>query len=561
MTTSKAQPARQRRLRSNRLVEFGYFPRELPACFSPNTLATHAAALTALTKAEKKSKSATFSCARFGRMRRVLSVPNPYNFLQTADFFETNWLELAQLAQSSPLSASKPVLKKNGIRAIERLKPDGDLVEMRSWARANARYIVKADISQFYHSIYSHSIPWAIHTKQTAKKRQRDNSLIGNQLDTLVRNAQDAQTIGIPIGPDTSLVLAEIILSDIDKKLKVEFPELRGFRYVDDYELCFFELADAEKALSKLEGLLATYELRLNPKKTSILQLPQPLDHSWTAILRHFPERFSRKAADQKWQLIDFFELAFEQSNKSPDEQVLTYAVGRLLREATQIAPQNWQLVQALLCQVISIEGGAIPVALQLWTRYTHKPYLNDRPLLEKVLNNIIRQHAPLGHSSEVAFSLWGILRFGLSCEADNLATISQMTDPFVGLLALDGKVQGKFAALDLGFWSDQLSERSLYEENWILVYEALTKKWLTPKRDFVSRDGFFNTLRQKGVSFYEPITSTSRFKNPRKTVQPPKKTFAEELEDQIRSIEERLVLPVADPSGEIVVLEGFDFY
>ena len=61
-------------------------------------------------------------------------------------------------------------------------------------------------------------------------------NLLGDKLDRLVRKGQDNQTIGIPIGPDTSRILSEIIAVGIEKKFidLSGLEEDRVFRYVDD---------------------------------------------------------------------------------------------------------------------------------------------------------------------------------------------------------------------------------------------------------------------------------------------------------------------------------------
>lgn len=69
--------------------------------------------------------------------------------------------------------------------------------QARLVVRARAPLIVRTDINQFYGSIYTHSIPWALHGKATAKAN-RSPALLGNALDECVRNAQDGQTIGVP---------------------------------------------------------------------------------------------------------------------------------------------------------------------------------------------------------------------------------------------------------------------------------------------------------------------------------------------------------------------------
>jgi hypothetical protein len=98
------------------------------------------------------------------------------------------------------------------------------------------RYILQTDINQFYRSIYTHTIPWALHSKPTAKVN-RTLALLGNKIDYWVRMGQDQQTVGIPISPDTSLVLAELIMHRCDEELESKLPRVvRGHRFIDDYE-------------------------------------------------------------------------------------------------------------------------------------------------------------------------------------------------------------------------------------------------------------------------------------------------------------------------------------
>lgn len=95
--------------------------------------------------------------------------------------------------------------------------------------RVGSRYLLKADISQFYPSIYTHTIPWALHSKATAKAGQRDVELAGNVLDKELQACQHGQTKGIAIGPDTSLGIAELLLSPIDHRMNEECDIVAGF--------------------------------------------------------------------------------------------------------------------------------------------------------------------------------------------------------------------------------------------------------------------------------------------------------------------------------------------
>jgi hypothetical protein len=99
-------------------------------------------------------------------------------------------------------------------------------------------------------------LPWAIHGKETAKSNH-SCKLYGNLLDLQVRNTQDQQTLGLPVGPDTSFILAELIGAKIDEYLLAEIGELSGCRYVDDFHLYFDTRADAEMTAALMPGLHA----------------------------------------------------------------------------------------------------------------------------------------------------------------------------------------------------------------------------------------------------------------------------------------------------------------
>ena len=86
--------------------------------------------------------------------------------------------------------------------------------------------------------IYTHSIPWAIHGKSTAKANL-GHALYGNLIDACVRNSQDQQTLGIPIGPRSSDLIAETIGAALDRELQERLGSLRGTRYIDDFHLYF----------------------------------------------------------------------------------------------------------------------------------------------------------------------------------------------------------------------------------------------------------------------------------------------------------------------------------
>ncbi|WP_457617960.1 RNA-directed DNA polymerase [Lutibacter sp.] len=133
-------------------------------------------------------------------------------------------------------------------------------------------YVIHADITNCYGSIYTHTIPWALYGKEYAKVH-RDRNLLGNRIDNLLQSMNYGQTNGIPQGSVLSDFIAEIILGHIDMKLFeiLASKKIKGFkilRYRDDYRIFSKELHVAEIILKLLSEILLEFNFKLNDKKT-----------------------------------------------------------------------------------------------------------------------------------------------------------------------------------------------------------------------------------------------------------------------------------------------------
>lgn len=136
-------------------------------------------------------------------------------------------------------------------------------------------YLFHTDITNFYPSIYTHSIAWALHTKETAKEKKNDKSLLGNKIDEYIRRMSYGQTNGIPQGSVLMDFIAEIILAYIDNQLtakikseKIIHPDFKIIRYRDDYRIFTNNPQNAEIILKNLSEIIADIGLKLNPSKT-----------------------------------------------------------------------------------------------------------------------------------------------------------------------------------------------------------------------------------------------------------------------------------------------------
>ena len=137
-------------------------------------------------------------------------------------------------------------------------------------------YIACSDIANCYGSIYTHTISWALHTKNIAKTTIGNYNYIGNKIDKYLQLMHNNQTNGIPQGSVLMDFLAEIVLSYADSELIKELdkiPEINDYkilRYRDDYKIFAHNDGELNIILKKLSEVLSDLNFKLNNQKTFI---------------------------------------------------------------------------------------------------------------------------------------------------------------------------------------------------------------------------------------------------------------------------------------------------
>jgi hypothetical protein len=491
---------------AHQIVGRGFLPRELPPPFYSETFGSFVRSGWR-PRVPNSTASGVHNLFRWGGLRRQLSIPNPLAYLALALEIEANWSHLRSLLRLSPWTISRPVRSRN--RAVGPYRSQRVFTLARADVRAGARYVVRADLARFYHSVYTHTLEWAVHTKAVAKAnyalpRARQQFLWGSKLDSRHRALQGRQSIGIPVGPDTSLIAAELLLGRVDQVLSQRL-RCRGVRYVDDYELGFASLAEAEYGLAALQEVLAEYELALNPVKTKIVELPAALEASWTHVLRRI--RVRPATGGQRYDFVDLFDAAFDLRNVNPDAHVLRFAMG-IVRHAT-ILPQNWRLLQALLLQAVAVEPGIVREVLVILEQNRLAGRNLDLSRVQETLSDIIVRHAPLGHGSEVAWAIWAHIHFSIPVDDRCLVAVEGMDDPIPILVILDASARGLTNRTPGSTsWAALMTSGGLLESSWLLTYEAAVKGWLPGGH--IRRDADFAAMRNAGVEFYRVLPTPS---------------------------------------------------
>lgn len=136
-------------------------------------------------------------------------------------------------------------------------------------------YVLHTDISDCYGSIYTHSVPSAIHTKTTAKGQRRDLGLVGNTIDKHLQDMAYGQTNGIPQGSVLMDFIAEMVLgyADLELSNKIQQDHLQDYeiiRYRDDYRVFSNNPQTIEHITKLLTEILIELGMRLNAQKTIV---------------------------------------------------------------------------------------------------------------------------------------------------------------------------------------------------------------------------------------------------------------------------------------------------
>lgn len=495
-----------------KLLGQGLFPAQMPPCFTSLSLASAAISL----RKDLLRKGAAprghpynagprlehFSVARSSHSRRPISIPNPVSHFFLSELVAKHWRQINKYLKTSPLSLSTPIFEKNSSRAIS-ITPHSKLHEYRLKHLISAQYILVTDISQFFPSLYTHSISWALHSKETAKKHKFDSKLLGNKLDKAVQATQNGQTLGIPIGPDTSHIISEIIGTALDKDfLKRKGSMVDGYRHVDDYFLLFSSLSEAEKALSALEASVRSFELKLNPLKTKIIEISSFSDDIWPHELLDFS--FSDNVSQQRRQISHFFEKTFQLARVEKDENIVRFGLRHISTKI--IKRQNWDVFQLLLQRcAIAYPGALQDIALILFT-YDRISYPIHKALLTKTLQFILIKHIPLGHHSEAAWALWLCLYFRLKINLERCKDVIYESGSTVLLLAQELSENNLFEPrIDRRKFRTLANAAKLYDEDWLMAYEFGRKNLVPGGKDFIKNDHYFSVLFARNIEFFDP--------------------------------------------------------
>ncbi len=527
------------------------FPAELPPCFNTNDLAANASSAIAAANSfgQVYSVPLTYSGYKSESSRRKFALPNPYHYCKAVDFIVNNRAQIKAILEKSKYSLTAPIDRqpKQGQPYAKRSNSVLDTKREIECLYQDNRYEIRLDINAFFDNIYTHCIPWVVHGIATAKKSRRDDTLIGNRLDSLMRSLNYDQTNGILVGNAVSRIVSEIILCTIDEQISKKFPKISCCRFVDDYYIYTSDSSQIQEIISFIRTCLAQYELSFNENKIKITESPFLYGNPWVEEIKQYihlqPDVFLSK-------LIIVY-------NKSKDISILKY--GLKIIEHHHYTKNNWSAMQSRL--------------INLWTRF---PSLSDRIIsifwknkdlikvnaLKRAIYSVIDESILLNREQELIWAVWFIKVFDISISQSYITKVLKTTNELAIIIMIDivhtlGQENTSAILQQRRSLHDSLQTKDvddkgvpnslMWTSHWLLAYEATKNQWLKLPGvpfEYAKKNHFFNELLTRNVKFYNPGFS---YDNPSDSMRSPEFATRTELYNALHKMKKSILLRLKD--------------
>ena len=475
------------------LVGYGLFADKLPPCFSSKQFLDYCK-----TRTQSFSKHVEYSYAVYENIRNIniprqLGIPVPMAYEIQCKLLKDNWKEIIDHFVKCTQNQKEYKISRIHVRKMNNKK---SIFEMNydDWKKdaipasikVGKKYMVKADISTCFPSIYTHSIPWALLGKPYAKTH-RNNSLWQNSLDEFCRNMQCGETDGLITGPHSSNIISEIILCSIDEKLSDNNWDF--IRHIDDYEAYVNNESEASEFLTDLQRELREYNLSLNHKKTKIIKLPVQINELWIRKINTFD--CLTDTIDYK-KCSYYLDLALELFLKDDNASVLKYAIKvlsskKLTKNARKLFEQTifqWSLIY--------------PYIVPLLEKYVFEVCDTEEREIEKLINQIFEEYYPKMLYEATSYAVYWAINFNLSIKNLTVNNATKTDDAVFMVLTYEyfKKRNSRRDIKELkDFARDNLEDKIYFDQHWIFMYEVLTQNDL--KDDWC-------VLKKKGITFID---------------------------------------------------------
>lgn len=486
------------------LLAYGFFAEKLPPVFTAVPFFNYCKTVPDSFESGW-NEYITFRVMRSISIPRLMGIPNPFKYQRVCAELRDNWDKIcthfhAQTDGQSYRVSRIHIRKEYNKKRIFEMNyknwrvdgnPESDLL---MHDKGTSRFLVQADISTCFPNIYTHSIPWALVGKERAKRTIHDDAWY-NRIDQACSDMRNGETHGLIIGPHTSNLLSEIILTVVDKKLYD-----KGYRYarnIDDYDCYVNSHDEAQRFLRDLEEALREFDLPLNHKKTKVIELPIGVEKNWKHQLSDLP-KVGKSGMVEYPQVNTFIDTALMLATETGNCAIINYSIKKL--KGSKLSANGKKLAAKRFMHMAAL----YPYLLPLMEEYVFTPYGVDVSDIKAFSDTIYREAVNLNDHESLCYLIYFAIRFDF--------VLDDFEKDYIG--AQDYVIRSGDCLLMIMTWiyfmkqnhwnrkatqvkplnkvARQLKNTDM-DRYWLFCYEALTEGNLL---------GQWRSMKQAGISF-----------------------------------------------------------
>lgn len=356
--------------------------------------------------------------------------------------------------------------------------------------------ILHIDISEFYRSIYTHSltaIKMGIEEAESAY-RNNNNSVVYRlyvKLDEFVRGLNGKRTNGLLVGPYVSHVLSEAVLANLDRDLLEE--EIEFTRYADDYEIIIRNKEDIEKFKSKVNDVFDKYFFRCNTAKTYYEEYPFYIFNNFESMIK----KISNGGIIDSEKTVELFNQ-FLKMEKEGDKGAIRYL---LRRHKDGYTISDKKLYLAYLLNMLTNDEKALGMICRIIIEEYKDGNIDIDDTVYQIIFKELEAQIMKKHDLEVVWLVYLMKYIDYPVDKDFFSMLlSQINDLAKIILIYEWEEYVN------DFLIEQCWEKA---QSWILLYE-LALKYSRKQEEFYDKlniqksRNFYQKLFENNFSFYK---------------------------------------------------------
>ena len=422
---------------------------------------------------------------------RSLGIPNPAAYQILCKYLSKIWSQIRKFIELETNGEGHIISRIH----LRKMKDSNSLFQMNysNWKSDGTpvpdllmgkKYVVHADISNFFPSIYTHALSWALIGKNDAKQNQTRSQWY-NELDLYTRNIKNGETHGLLIGPHVSNLLSEIIMIKIDKVLYE-----RGWRYIrniDDYSCYVSSYEEAQLFLTELSQQLRAYDLTLNYKKTSINSLPKVALEKWVRDIKTASKLHVVKIMDFSG-ISTFIDMAIELMQDNHDNAAILYYTMKVVAKKRLTKNARSYYIKTIFHLVY-----IYPYLISQLEKYVFKPFGVKKKMIKDFSNSIYEEGLKLKNYEMVCFAIYYSIKYEFDIKKLDINSAKESNHCLFLLLSYLYYKKRKNKNVIKIYKEHAKTLRKIDSESyWLFIYEVLPQEdlkdyWKAMKKNRVS--------------------------------------------------------------------------